>query len=222
MASSKAPKSRHYGGSCSLKNRLSAAVLQKNEGYSYLPKVNEASNLSPGDFTTSLTSKMDAKRKKRKQASNKKEIKKRRISLKKKKNLNERKRTFKEGPTYETQFELNMDNTENVPQIPQQIITSDSESKVFFDLETTGLGRNCDITQIAAKIGENVFQKYVIPRVDIHIEASRVTGITYSQSTNIMYVHGEKVEPISTESTVRLFRIFISFRKTYFNWSQYL
>ncbi|CAG2244871.1 unnamed protein product [Mytilus edulis] len=65
MASSKAPKSRHYGGSCSLKNRLSAAVLKKkNEGYSYLPKVNEASNLSPGDFTTSLTLKMDAKRKK--------------------------------------------------------------------------------------------------------------------------------------------------------------
>ncbi|VDI30256.1 Hypothetical predicted protein [Mytilus galloprovincialis] len=31
MASSKAPKSRHYGGSCSLKNRLSAAVLKKNQ-----------------------------------------------------------------------------------------------------------------------------------------------------------------------------------------------
>ncbi|CAC5403490.1 unnamed protein product [Mytilus coruscus] len=152
MASSKAPKPRHYGGSCSLKNRLPAAVLQKNEGYSYLPKVNEVSNLSPGDFTTSLTSKMDAKRKKRKQAANKKEIKRRRISLKKKKNLNERKSTVKEGPTYETQFELNMDNTENVPQIPQQIIVSGSESRVFFDLETTGLGRNCEITQIAAKV----------------------------------------------------------------------
>lgn len=30
---------RHYGGSCSLENRLSAAVLQKNEGYSYLSNV---------------------------------------------------------------------------------------------------------------------------------------------------------------------------------------
>ncbi|CAC5422264.1 unnamed protein product [Mytilus coruscus] len=199
MASSKAPKSR-----------LSAAVLQKNEGYSYLPKVNEASNLSPGDFTTSLTSKMDAKRKKRKQAANKKEIKKRRISLKKKKNLNERKSTVKEGPTYETQFELNMDNTENVPQIPQQIIISGSESRVFFDLETTGLGRNCEITQIAAKVGENVFQKYVIPRVDIQIEASRVTGITYSQSTNIMYVHGENVEPISIQKALLDFLEFLS------------
>ncbi|CAC5399333.1 unnamed protein product [Mytilus coruscus] len=132
MASSKAPKSRHYGGSCSLKNRLSAAVLQKNEGYSYLPKVNEASNLSPG-----------------------------------------------------------------------------SESRVF-DLETTGLGRNCEITQIAAKVGENVFQKYVIPRVDIQIEASRVTGITYSQSTNIMYVHGENVEPISIQKALLDFLEFLS------------
>ncbi|XP_076080234.1 uncharacterized protein LOC143051079 [Mytilus galloprovincialis] len=31
MASSKAPKSRHYGGSCSLKNRISAAVLKKTK-----------------------------------------------------------------------------------------------------------------------------------------------------------------------------------------------
>ncbi|VDI03446.1 Hypothetical predicted protein [Mytilus galloprovincialis] len=48
LVSVKAPKSRHYGGSCSLQNRLSAAVLQKNEGYGYLSKINEAANLSPG------------------------------------------------------------------------------------------------------------------------------------------------------------------------------
>lgn len=166
--------------------------------------------MSPGDFTTSLTSKMDAKRKKRKQTSNKKEFKKRRISLKKKKNLNERKSSVKEGPTYETQLEMNIDNTVNPPQIPQQIIISGSESKVFFDLETTGLGRNSDITQIAAKNGDNVFQRYVIPMVDIQIEASRVTGITYSQSTNIMYVHGEKVEPVSLHKAMLDFLEFLS------------
>jgi hypothetical protein len=42
---------------------------------------------------------------------------------------------------------------------------------------------NSEITQIAAKLGEGVFQKYVIPRVDIQLEASKVTGITYSHST---------------------------------------
>lgn len=73
---------------------------------------------------------------------------------------------------------------------------SGSESRVFFDLETTGLGKNSDIIQIIAKVGEVVFQKYVIPMVDIQLEASKVTGITYSHSINIMYVHGEKVEAI--------------------------
>ncbi|VDH96443.1 Hypothetical predicted protein [Mytilus galloprovincialis] len=191
------------------------------------------------------------KEKKRKQTSNRKENKKRRISLKKKKNLNERKTPLKrdplmrhnledflkerkknlnerkncvkEGPTYETQLEMNIDDTVNLSQIPQQIIISGTESKVFFDLETTGLGRNSDITQIAAQNGDNVFQRYIIPMVDLQIETNRVTGITYSQSTNIMYVHGEKVEPVSIQKAMSDFLEFlICFRKTYFNWSQYL
>ncbi|VDI42164.1 Hypothetical predicted protein [Mytilus galloprovincialis] len=39
IVASKAPKSRFYGGSSSLSNRLSASVLQKNEGYTWLSKV---------------------------------------------------------------------------------------------------------------------------------------------------------------------------------------
>jgi hypothetical protein len=35
---------------------------------------------------------------------------------------------------------------------------SGSESRVFFDLETTGLGKHSDITQIAAKVGELYFK----------------------------------------------------------------
>ncbi|XP_063448530.1 uncharacterized protein LOC134728061 [Mytilus trossulus] len=61
LVSVKAPKSRHYGGSCSLQNRLSAAVLQKNEGYGYLSKINEAANLSPGEFTMAISAVRDKK-----------------------------------------------------------------------------------------------------------------------------------------------------------------
>jgi lipoate-protein ligase A len=91
----------------------------------------------------------------------------------------------KEGPTYESQYELNTNtgNTENT--------------------------ENSEITQIAAKLGEGVFQKYVIPRVDIKLEASKVTGITYSHSTNIMYVHGEKVEAISIQKALLDFLEFV-------------
>jgi hypothetical protein len=78
-------------------------------------------------------------------------------------------------------------NTENTDQIPHPMTISGSESRVFFDLETTGLGKNSDITQIAAKVGEAVFQKYVIPRFDIQLEASKVTGITYIHNTNIFF-----------------------------------
>ena len=81
---------------------------------------------------------------------------------------------MKEGPTYESQYELNTNtgNTENTDQIPRPMTISVWESRVFFDLETTGLGKNSDITQIAANVGEVVFQKYVIPRVDKQLEAS--------------------------------------------------
>ncbi|XP_076080452.1 uncharacterized protein LOC143051446 [Mytilus galloprovincialis] len=51
---SKAPKSQFYGGLSSLSNRLSASVLQKNKGYTWLSKVNEASLLSPGQHTLSI------------------------------------------------------------------------------------------------------------------------------------------------------------------------
>lgn len=36
MVASKAPKNRAYGGTTSLASRVSAAVLQKNEGYTYI------------------------------------------------------------------------------------------------------------------------------------------------------------------------------------------
>ena len=118
---------------------------------------------------------------------------------------------MKEGPTYESQYELNTNtgNTENTYQIPHPMTISGSESRVFFYLETTGLGKNRDITQIAAKVDEGVFQEYVIPRVDIQLEASKVTGITYSHSTNIMYVHGEKVEAISIQKALLDFVEFV-------------
>ncbi|CAG2241504.1 unnamed protein product [Mytilus edulis] len=41
IVASKAPKNRSYGGTSSLKARVSAAVLQKNEGYTWVNKVNK-------------------------------------------------------------------------------------------------------------------------------------------------------------------------------------
>ena len=46
---------------------------------------------------------------------------------------------------------------------------------MVFDLETTGLSRNSDITQIAAQCGDRKFNNYVLPRCDISKEASSLT-----------------------------------------------
>ncbi|CAC5422632.1 unnamed protein product [Mytilus coruscus] len=61
----KAPKSKHYGGSQSLASIVSSAVLQKNEGYNYLEQMNEAALLSPGEYTKSIAKKLDTEKLKR-------------------------------------------------------------------------------------------------------------------------------------------------------------
>ncbi|XP_040019829.2 uncharacterized protein LOC120809809 [Gasterosteus aculeatus] len=51
------------------------------------------------------------------------------------------------------------------------------ESLVFFDLETTGLGRDCEIVQLAAVSGGHFLNLYVVPRCRMERGASRVTGL---------------------------------------------
>ena len=62
MVASKAPKSRHYSSSKSLKNRVSAAVAQKNKGHSYLSNVYEKCGISPGKFYPNYAKSLDKKR----------------------------------------------------------------------------------------------------------------------------------------------------------------
>lgn len=47
---------------------------------------------------------------------------------------------------------------------------------VFFDLETTGLGQDCEIIQLAAVSGGHSLNLYVVPQCRIERGAARVTG----------------------------------------------
>ncbi|XP_052101228.1 uncharacterized protein LOC127735165 [Mytilus californianus] len=201
IVASKAPKSRFYGGSSSLSNRLSASVLQKNEGYTWLSKVNEASLLSPGQHTLRIGKRMDKKLKRERERQNTKEFKRRRIQLKKQKKKSEFRSKVKEGTTYENNAEVN-EPMPDIQEIPSPLTINESDNFVFFDLETTGLSRNSDITQIAAACGSNTFQRYVIPRTEITQEASTITGITFLHSSNKMYVNGTIVETCSAEQSL--------------------
>ncbi|CAC5386898.1 unnamed protein product [Mytilus coruscus] len=89
IVGSKCPKARSYGGSSSFNSRLSAAVLQKNEGYTWLSMVNEASELSPGQFTMKVGETMNKKLER--QRENQKRISFKREELKRKEQ--------EEGPT---------------------------------------------------------------------------------------------------------------------------
>ncbi|XP_052097303.1 uncharacterized protein LOC127732263 [Mytilus californianus] len=135
IVASKAPKSRFYGGSSSLSNRLSASVLQKNEGYTWLSKVNEASLLSPGQHTLRIGKRMDKKLKRERERQNTKEFKRRRIQLKKQKKKSEFRSKVKEGTTYENNAEVN-EPMPDIQEIPSPLTINESDNFVFFDLET--------------------------------------------------------------------------------------
>ena len=152
----------------------------------------------------------DKKMEKRKAKKKTKEYKIDRIRKKRNKNKKELKHLVREGKTYESQMELNAhEDPEQSTEIPLPLTIDGTETKVFFDLETTGLGRKSDIIQISAKANEKSFNRYVIPNVEIDIEASRVTGITYSHATHKMYVHGEIVEPVSLHKALIDFIYFL-------------
>ncbi|XP_071152017.1 uncharacterized protein, partial [Mytilus edulis] len=190
-----------YGGSSSLSNRLSASVLQKNEGYTWLSKVNEASLLSPGQHTLKLAKQMDRRLNRHRFNQKTTHFKRRRIQLRKLKKKSEFRSQIKEGTTYENETEVN-DAISDIQQIPSRLTINDSEEFIIFDLETTGLSRNSDITQIAASSGSNIFQRYIMPRCEITHEASKITGLTFSHSTNKMYLNGTIVQTCAIEQAL--------------------
>jgi DNA polymerase III epsilon subunit-like protein len=116
--------------------------------------------------------------------------KKKRNELKKKRKQRERKSYIQEPISYQSEIASSASLSEaDALDIPINLIKLDgSESFIYFDLETTSLSRNSDITQIAAVHGSDINQTYVFPRHEISVEASKVTVITCCLATNKMYV----------------------------------
>nr|XP_006819930.1 PREDICTED: uncharacterized protein LOC102802238 [Saccoglossus kowalevskii] len=190
---SKAPKSKHYGGSESLKYRLSAAVSQKNIGYTYPAEANKENGLSPGIFTMSIADRFNASATKRKNRDNTKDIKKRRQHLKEIKSGKQNSQENREGQTYLSGIELqvsspDIDFTPDPPKPPvlQQLPANVMYDVIYFDLETTSTGLNAHILQIAAGHKDKVFSQYVHIHRPIASQASAVTG--HSMQTDI-HIH---------------------------------
>lgn len=209
---SKAPKTQFYSGSASLNRRIASAVAQKNDGQSYLLKVYRELGLSPGCHTRRLALLRDMQARKRKAICSTWKYKLRRIQLKNRRVKSNAVKELREGDSYGSSVELMIHQDINEipsPRVPPKDVGIKSASiPVYFDLETTGLGRNSHITQMAAVCGENQWQCFVKPKVPISTSASDVTGITMRGSQ--MFHRGKPVHSSNLSSALESFVEFIS------------
>ncbi|XP_061191031.1 uncharacterized protein LOC133199201 [Saccostrea echinata] len=217
---SKTPKSTFYSGSESNDFRVAAAVAQKNLGHQYILQVNEKLFLSPGKVTSKIAMKTDLKRKKDKDKEDTAEYKKRRALKKAESKKNQESSAVKEGITYETDVDINNNIDNSITEIPPPLIKPISTpiaagqyTFVYFDLETTGLEKDCEVTQIGACTDDKIFSQYVTPPTkSISASATAVTELAIRDTR--MYKNGHQVLSKTTEEA---FQSFIDWMKQFTN-----
>ena len=134
--------------------------------------------MSPGKFTQKNSLELDRKRAWSKERRGTRSFKKRRLDLKAQRLQKSSASEVREGKTYESSIDTTPLDPADVVEIPPATTLSGIEANVFFDLETTGLGSDAQIVQIACKCGEKEFNRYIVPRKPMSQGASEVTGIT--------------------------------------------
>lgn len=77
---------------------------------------------------------------------------------------------------------------------------------VFFDLETTGLGRTCEIVQLAAASGGHSLNLYVVPPCPMQRGASEVTGFRVRRRRLFL-----RRRPVPTNSLREVLVSFVAF-----------
>ncbi|VDI64025.1 Hypothetical predicted protein [Mytilus galloprovincialis] len=180
---SKAPKSKHYGGSGSLGYRIAASVVQKNRGQIYTVDANVSAGLSPGVHTKKLFTLRDLQAKKRKAIAVTKKAKLHRIQLKSKRHQNTSSCEVREGVCYEESTALGIEP--DITEIPAPVQTVTNQSmppnlcRIYFDIEATGLSRTSHILQLSAKRDEEMYNSFVLPSCQVTQKAAEITGITF-------------------------------------------
>ncbi|CAC5380311.1 unnamed protein product [Mytilus coruscus] len=106
-------------------------------------------------------------------------------SIAKKLNTEKLKRRIKRQSQIAT---IGLSDTEAVT-IPSPLKLDGTESFTFFDLETTGLSRISDITQIGAVNDKKLYQSSFYLDVIFQLKPQKVTGITCCLAKNKMCVH---------------------------------
>jgi len=185
VAWSKAPKSRNYNRSESFDFRMSTAVLQFNEGYSYLSTAVDGLS-SPSKETTNYSCKMDQTKKRQRIYKTTTSAKKRRTHIKTERHVKEKTCAIKEGITYQSGCLIDETVEPDICEIPDTVRPSIHENAdinlIYVDIETTTVGPNAEMTQLAAQYTDaggnmHTFNKYIMPIGYMSNKASEITGI---------------------------------------------
>ncbi|XP_032379883.1 protein PML [Etheostoma spectabile] len=86
-------------------------------------------------------------------------------------------------------------------------VETSQQSLVFFDLETTGLDKSCEIVQLAAVSGSHSLNLYVIPRCRMQRGAAKVTGFRVRRQR--LYLHRQLVHTNSLREVLVSFIAFL-------------
>ena len=108
---------------------------------------------------------------------------------------------LKESTTYESSIDLSANAHNSVDEIPEPVnipiytqLTKNNLNVICFDLDTTSLNKSCNIIQLSACIGNDTFNRYVVPHQMITEKATDVTGLTFFAA--LLYHHGKRVEAV--------------------------
>ncbi|XP_049928582.1 uncharacterized protein LOC126407591 isoform X3 [Epinephelus moara] len=71
---------------------------------------------------------------------------------------------------------------------------SPNETIVFFDLQTTGFGKQCHIIQLSALCGERELKFFTLPGCPINQRATELTGFTISDGR--LFLNGRPVDAV--------------------------
>ncbi|XP_053388278.1 uncharacterized protein LOC128551445 [Mercenaria mercenaria] len=181
FAWSKTPTVRNYSHSESFDFRVSAAVLQFNDGLSYITDVTKNCNLSPNKETEKHIVVQDRIRDKQKMYKQNREAKRRSFELKKLRLLKSAVSEIKEGVSYQSCCafdELEVLDTTPLPEPAVKYEQCHPECPiVYYDLVTSNVGDHAEIVQLSAVCGDSHFTKFVLPKGDIHVKATAVNGL---------------------------------------------
>lgn len=99
----------------------------------------------------------------------------------------------------------------NIPPVYEEVKTVDDFCFVYCDIETTSLSKSCDIVQVAAVSGNDVFTQYILPSQAISSYASNVTGL--AMHGNVLFYQGEPVSTSSLREALVLFLAWLDDKK---------